>query len=152
MEQLKLHLERLPHFEGIAIDRLDYSEFFNYDYDDNTSWVPRNGSQLTPTKGDLSVWGPARALRLSYRHTFHRLHEVLHPSSVAGNHSAPRPRAQKDRMMLNNCNTVCRLDEMRAFDGTFSEGAALNGVAWTGLRNPTILWTYNLAEVPLRPR
>ena len=27
-------------FEGIAIDRLDYSEFFNYDYDDNVSWVP----------------------------------------------------------------------------------------------------------------
>ena len=47
-------------------------------------------------------------------------------------------------MMLNNCNTVCRLDEMRSFDGTFSEGAALNSVAWTGLRNPTILWTYSL--------
>lgn len=34
---------------------------------------------------------------------------------------------------------------MAAFDGTFSEGASLNAVAWTGLRQPTILWTYNLA-------
>ena len=49
-------------------------------------------------------------------------------------------------MMLNNCNLLCRLDEMRAFDGTFSEGAALNGVAWTGVRNPTILWTYGLSS------
>jgi hypothetical protein len=24
------------------------------------------------------------------------------------------------------------------------KGAALNGVAWTGLKSPTILWTYNL--------
>ena len=51
----------------------------------------------------------------------------------------------KKKMILNNCNTVCRLGEMRSFDGTFSEGAALNAVAWTGLRNPTILWTYSLA-------
>ena len=33
-----------------------------------------------------------------------------------------------------------------AFDGTFSEGAALNSVAWTGLRQPTILWTYGLSD------
>ena len=38
----------------------------------------------------------------------------------------------KKKMILNNCNTVCRLGEMRSFDGTFSEGAALNAVAWTG--------------------
>ena len=41
--------------------------------------------------------------------------------------------------MLNNCNLLCRIDLFRAFDGSFSEGAALNGVAWTGLRQPTIL-------------
>jgi len=150
VEQLALHVERLPHFEGIAIDRLDYSEFFNYDYDDNTSWVPRNGTQTTPVKGDLSVWGPARALRLSYRHTFDRLHEKLHPSAVAAAKGGGTPKGSrgepKDRMMLNNCNMICRLDEMRSFDGTFSEGAALNSVAWTGLRNPTILWTYALSD------
>lgn len=28
VEQLERHVTRLPAFEGIAIDRLDYSEFF----------------------------------------------------------------------------------------------------------------------------
>jgi len=37
---------------------------------------------------------------------------------------------------------------MRAFDGSFSEGAALSAVAWTGLRNPTIMWTYALSPDP----
>jgi hypothetical protein len=139
VEQCARHLEKIPAFEGIAIDRLDYSEFFNYDADDGVSWVPRNGSgdlKLPPPNG--TVWGPARALRLSYRHTFGRLHEVLHTRQPAG----------KKKMLLNNCNTLCRVDEMRAFDGTFSEGSALNMVAWTGLRNPTILWTYSLSADP----
>ena len=30
-------------------------------------------------------------------------------------------------LLLEPGNLLCRLDEMRAFDGTFSEGAALNG-------------------------
>ena len=30
VEQLQRHVDKLPHFEGIAIDRLDYSEYFNY--------------------------------------------------------------------------------------------------------------------------
>ena len=106
----------------------------------------------------------ARALRLSYRHTFNRLHEKLHPKALrraaqqqsgVGGAGGNNPGADADgglgnepadKMMLNNCNLLCRLDEMRAFDGTFSEGASLNAVAWTGLRNPTILWTYALSD------
>ena len=44
MEQCARHITKLPAFEGIAIDRLDYSEYFNIDADDNTSWVPLAGS------------------------------------------------------------------------------------------------------------
>lgn len=146
-------------------DRLDYSEFFNYDADDNISWIPRNGTTTTAGRTDLGIWGPARALRLSYRHTFNRLHEKLHPKAIrraeaqkkemrysndevvdgtaGADADADEP---KDKMILNNCNLLCRLDEMHAFDGTFSEGASLNSVAWTGLRNPTILWTYGLSD------
>lgn len=41
IEQAQRHIDKLgSHFEGIAIDRLDYSEAFNYDKDDNISWVP----------------------------------------------------------------------------------------------------------------
>ena len=213
------HLEKLPHFEGIAIDRLDYSEFFNYDTDDNISWVPRNGTGVDGLRSDLSIWGPAshwslspsfcssfpvcfvfplfdggiawkgtyvqsngllllddvrqaqpyihactrararackhlpptaramawllplkaRALRLAYRHTFNRLHETLHPKAIRKHTASDATVAgagrnveaedePTDKMMLNNCNLLCRLDEMRAFDGTFSEGASLNSV------------------------
>jgi hypothetical protein len=41
VEQLQMHIDKFPDtFEGIAIDRLDYSEAYNYDRDDNVSWVP----------------------------------------------------------------------------------------------------------------
>jgi len=136
LDQAARHLQKIPSFEGIAIDRLDYSEFFNYDADDGLSWVPINSS----SGAGLDIFGPARAVRLSYRHTFNRLHELLHPRDAVGKPNGPQ------KVILNNCNSLCRLDEMHAFDGTFSEGASLNAVAWTGLRNPTILWTYNLAD------
>lgn len=154
-------MDHLPHFEGIAIDRLDYSEFFNYDRDDGLSWVPINGSGSPPNYSNWS-WGPARALRLSYRHTFNRLHQLLHGSARqraqarqpherrrerASGSPTPPPRSPppKQYALYNNCNWLCRLDMMHAFDGGFSEGAALNSVAWVGLRTPSILWTYSLA-------
>ena len=42
VEQLQRHVDRLAAFEGIAIDRLDYSELFSFDNDDGVSWVPHN--------------------------------------------------------------------------------------------------------------
>ena len=83
IEQAARHLAELPAFEGIAIDRLDYSEFFNYDADDGVSWVPVNCTAPEPDCGATAnvsgwSWGPARALRVSYRHTFGRSHRVLH--------------------------------------------------------------------------
>eukprot|EP00041_Stephanoeca_diplocostata_P027866 m.777446 g.777446 ORF g.777446 m.777446 type:complete len:964 (-) comp23264_c0_seq2:304-3195(-) len=131
-EQAQRHVQRLPSFQGIAIDRLDYSEFFNTDRDDNVSWVPTN-------KGVVAGSGPyrkARSLRFSYRSMFERLHQTFHVAPPAG----------QEKVMLMNCNSLCRIDLLPAFDGTFSEGAALNGVAWTGLQNPTILWTYGLSN------
>ena len=125
----------------------DPSELCSYDADDNISWVPFKG-----TGSNLSSWqwGGARSLRVSYQHTFERLHQLLHASTAklsgareGGGTGGPRVR---DRLMLNNCNWLCRLDLNRAFDGTFSEGAALNSVAFTGLRQPTILWTYSLGD------
>eukprot|EP00038_Savillea_parva_P010156 m.188310 g.188310 ORF g.188310 m.188310 type:complete len:848 (+) comp17384_c0_seq1:177-2720(+) len=145
VEQAARHLQMIPSFEGIAIDRLDYSELFNYNADDGVSWVPVNST--SGNSKDLDIYGPARALRLSYRHTFNRLHELFH-----SNHQQKMPPSASERhstttqkIMMMNCNTLCRLDEMRSFDATFSEGSSLNAVAWTGIRQPTILWTYNLA-------
>ena len=39
VEQAARHMD-LPSFEGIAVDRLDYSEFYNLHADDGVSWVP----------------------------------------------------------------------------------------------------------------
>jgi len=146
IEQAERHITKLgPRFEGIAIDRLDYSEAFNYDRDDNVSWVPvLPGKQANPAGNwphDVITnwtWGPARALRLSYRHTYQRLHETLH-----GKHG------EIGKLMMNNCNAegnVCRIDLLKHFDGTFSEGSALTPAAWAGLRTPTIVWTYQLSD------
>lgn len=99
--------------QGIAIDRLDYSEAFNYDKDDGISWVPlapRAGAEphgAWPHTANWT-WGAARANRLSYRHTYARLHEVL-----------KRARHGKGGPMMNNCNAlgnVCRLDLLKNFD------------------------------------
>ena len=144
VEQLERHLIKFPlSFEGIAIDRMDYSEAYNYDKDDNLSWVPRApspGANPTGRWPYTANWtfGPARSNRLSYRHTYARLHEVL-----------KKARGGKGGPMLNNCNAlgnVCRLDLLKHFDGTFSEGSALNAAAFTGLRTPTIQWTYGLSD------
>ena len=119
--------------------------------DDGASWIPVNGSGRSAGSTNYSswVWGPARALRLSYRHNYGRLHGVLHAPAIAkakakaeakadagatrrGGEAAAggaAPASQTSRakgggknyMMLNNCNWLCRLDEMHAFDGTFSE-------------------------------
>jgi len=148
VEQAALHVERLPAFEGIAVDRLDYSEYYNLDADDGVCWVPcpPNGancrSKSAETEASSSAgaggnwtggFGPARSLRLSYRDTFRRIgKEVLHKDNAA-------------RVMAMNCNVLCRIDQIESFDLTFSEGSSLNGVAWTGLAMPTILWTYSLS-------
>ena len=127
----------------------------HFGQDDNTSWIPVNGSGRSAGSTNYSswTWGPSRALRLSYRHTYARLHEVLHAPAIAeraqgADQVAVDGAVGKNYMMLQNCNWLCRLDEMKSFDGSFSEGAALNAVAWTGLRNPTILWTYSLEADP----
>lgn len=125
-EQATRHLEKLDHFEGIAIDRLDYSEFFNFDRDDGISWIPSTAATAGP-----GPHRPAQSLRHSHRAMFSRLSEIMHN------------RTEK-KMIWMNCNSLCRIDLLGSFDGTFSEGAALNAVAWTGLFSPTIMWTYAL--------
>ena len=50
-------------------------------------------------------------------------------------------------MILINCNSLCRIDMMRPFDGTFSEGNALSMVAWIGISTISIIWTTDLDPV-----
>lgn len=114
-------------FEGIAIDRLDYTEYYNTEYDDGLSWVPLPGT------GE-SKYGVARSLRVSHRAIFDKIGRLLRVTDPAN-----------PRLMWLNCNSVCRIDFFASADGTFSEGSALNMVAWAGLAAPSVLWTYELA-------
>ena len=122
LEQLERRMGALvPTAQGIAIDRFDYTAYYSYKRDDGVSWVPQAAGG----------WGPAQSLVQSHVHTYARIAAALRAAGPT-------------KLMLGNCNTLCRIDVMGLFDGGFSEGAALNAVAWTGLRRPTILWTYSL--------
>jgi hypothetical protein len=111
--------------QGIAIDRFDYSQYYSFKRDDGVSWTPQ------PSGG----WGPAQSLLVSHQHVFRRLAALLRAAPGSG---------RSAKVMMGNCNTLCRIDLTAAFDGGFSEGAALNAVAYLGLRRPAILWTYAL--------
>jgi hypothetical protein len=123
VEQLAMRLARVPATQGFAVDRFDYTSYYNYDADDGTSWVPG------PSNGPS---GPARSLVASHRHTYGRIAGTLHGAG---------------KVWFGNCNTLCRADILESFDGIFSEGSALNAVAWGGLLKPTILWTYSLTAL-----
>ena len=89
--------------------------------DDGLSWIPQpDGS-----------YGPAQSLVASHIHVYSRMAASLRAASPT-------------KLMFGNCNTLCRIDVAGVFDGGFNEGAAVNAVAWLGLRRPTILWTYSL--------
>ncbi len=67
-------------FEGIAIDRLDYTEYFSFKADDGVSWLPRAASSASGSGiAAATESGPAQSFRLSHRAMSQRLHEVLHP-------------------------------------------------------------------------
>jgi hypothetical protein len=131
VEQLAMRMTLVSSAQGIAIDRFDYTQFYNFDADDGQCWVPQTNAN-PPDAG-----GPARSLLLSHKAAYAALAAVLAASG-------PTP-SGAGRAMLGNCNTLCRIDLLGSFDGTFSEGAALNAVAWTGIAGrPTTLWTYGL--------
>ena len=123
LEQLSRRMDAAlsPAAQGIAIDRFDYTAYYSYKRSDGLCWIPQaNGT-----------WGPAQSLLASHIDTYTRMAGVLRASGPG-------------KLMLGNCNTLCRIDLAGVFDGGFSEGAALNAVAWLGLRRPSILWTYSL--------
>lgn len=49
-------------------------------------------------------------------------------------------------IMLMNTLGNARLDQLRWYDGTFSEGSSVNGVGILGAASPAILWTYDENE------
>jgi hypothetical protein len=64
-EQARRHLTRLPHFEGIAIDRMDWTRHYNPRADDGRTWFEGK---------------PYRSLHTSWNVVLDTLHRILHPA------------------------------------------------------------------------
>lgn len=64
LEQARRHLEKLPNFEGFAIDRMDWNRMYNLRRDDGVTWF--NGQ-------------PCRSLHTSWNIMMDSLHHLLHP-------------------------------------------------------------------------
>jgi hypothetical protein len=93
--------------------------------------------------------GTAASLKLSYLAMTADLRAALSVSTAmrqkaAAISTSPAP-AGSGIMMMNTVGNA-RLDQLRWYDGTFSEGSAVNGVGILGAASPAILWTYNEGE------
>ena len=91
--------------------------------------------------------GAAASLKLSYLAMTRDLRTALGAAIAAAPAPAPgAPSPSGAGIMLMNTLGNARLDQLRWYDGTFSEGSAVNGVGILGASSPAILWTYNSGE------
>lgn len=141
LEQLERHITCEDGFAGIVIDRSDWQDLYNLARDDGTSFLPEViGAGFS---------GTAASLKLSYLAMTADLRAALSVSTATRQQAAaistsPVP-AGSGIMMMNTVGNA-RLDQLRWYDGTFSEGSAVNGVGILGAASPAILWTYNEGE------
>lgn len=120
-EFLKSQMERkfqLSHFQGIVVDRSDWIQVYDLTMDDGVSWVQS---------------GSAYSMKRAFRDTTASLRKQMDSNR---SHSC---------MMLNTLG-YSMLSLMGPFDGTFSEGHAVNAVGLLGIVSPSILWTYTNAD------
>jgi hypothetical protein len=131
MDQAVRHVTNVPAFQGLVCDRLDYSDLYAVGptSDDGVSWVPQS-------RGSGAASGPAQSMRLVYRAMFKAIAGVMH------DHGA---------VFFTNCNALCRVDVMAGVDGLFSEGSALNAVAWASLLKPGGCWWQQRVSLILPP-
>jgi hypothetical protein len=113
LEQARRHLERLPHFEGFAIDRMDWTRLYNPRADDGLTWVKN---------------APARSLHTSWNEVLDSLHRLLHPAGkviFVNNHVK---RLEEHRYVDG------------VFDEFGYGGASLNANAFLCVQKPLIGW------------
>lgn len=114
--QAQRRMDRIPHFQGVVVDRSDYAHMYNLARDDGVTWA----------KGNTSF-----SLKRSYLEAVSAVRDVL----------------GTQRAMLINSAGYVSTTFMRSYDGTFSEGKAVNAVGLLGAGGyVTILWTYSADE------
>lgn len=117
--QMQLHVDQLPHFQGVVVDRSDWNRIYNLDADDGISLVLGNRT--------------ARSMKGAYQAVIADMHDILQSRNVSN-------------IMLINTLGYCALSLFRHFDGSFSEGHAIASAGLLGLRSPAIMWTYDATE------
>jgi hypothetical protein len=151
LEQLARHVLFEDGYTGIIIDRSDWQDLYNLDADDGLSFIPEAAGAASGNVSD----GTASSLKGSYARMVQDLRAgvelaaaaVATAAASASPSSPPRLHNMSgDGIMMVNTVGNGRLDQFRYFDGSFSEGSAVNGVGILGARSPAILWTYDASD------
>ena len=120
LEQINRHVEKLPHFEGIAIDRLDWTRHYNTRRDDGVSWF---------------IGAPSRSLHVSWNSIMEKIAPILHENNKV--------------LFINNhikrLDDIKHVDGI--FDEFGDVGASINANAFLCINKPLLGWCHNKASM-----
>jgi len=154
LEQLVRHIVYEDAFAGIIIDRSDWQDVYNFHVDDGISFIPEAVNNQT----NPPFTGIASSMKVTYGNMIHDLRTTIqnipyilnkkNEYITKYNLELPTSKATpvgNGIMMMNGLGNS-RLDNYRYYDGTFSEGYAVNGEGFLSAFSPGILWTYDSSE------
>ena len=119
IEQTRRRIARIPHFQGLVVDRSDYARYYNLLHDD--------GVTMTPSTGANKSW----SMKRSYLEVIRGIRATM----------------GREGVMLMNTLGYSSLSMMADYDGTFSEGRAINAVGLLGAGGMVnIMWTSSNLE------
>ena len=113
LDQLRRHIENLPHSSGICIDRMDWLRLYNLDRDDGVSWYDGK---------------PARSFLWSWNHLMDRMGPLMHG---AGKVIFASPITKRLEIMRHVDGFLAETDD---------DNGGMNGLATLGMNKPTVLW------------
>lgn len=124
VEHLRRHIEKVPDFDGICIDRLDWFEKFNFRRDDGISWAEN---------------GPCAAMILSWHQIMRKVEQLLHP---AGKVIFSNPH-------LARLDLMGPVDGI--FDENANVNSRINLTALLGVSKPVIGWIHGEEDLQPNP-
>ncbi|MCF7568810.1 hypothetical protein L3X37_10605 [Sabulilitoribacter arenilitoris] len=120
VEQINRYIEKLPHFEGITIDRLDWTRHYNTHRDDGVSWFND---------------APARSLHVSWNSIINKIAPILHDKNKV--------------LFINNhvkrLDDIKQVDGI--FDEFGDVAASINTNAFLCVNKPLLGWCHNKAAI-----
>lgn len=118
--QINRYIEKLPHFEGITIDRLDWTRLYNTRRDDGVSWFND---------------APARSLHVSWNAIMDKIAPILHKKNKV--------------LFINNhvkrLDDIKLVDGI--FDEFGDVASSINTNAFLCVNKPLLGWCHNKASI-----